>query len=122
MVGAGKRRRRNDKPKAQEKVEITDPPMEADKTQETVEAAAPPMETSIPQYDGPSSPDRGRSPRSPRSPARVQSPVRGDPALDRQTRFTDICRNVDLAPGMYSLDGLVSSNFVNFTHSTETST
>ena len=74
--------------------------------------ASPEKSQTIPQYDGPAA-DRGASPtspRSPRSPTRVQSPTAGDPALDRPKRFTDICRNVDLAAVMYSLDGLVSAD------------
>lgn len=79
---------------------------------ETPEVASPEKSPTIPQYDGPAA-DSGASPtspRSPRSPTRVQSPPVGDPALDRPKRFTDICKNVDLAAVMYSLDGLVSAD------------
>lgn len=89
----------------------------------TVEEHGNPEQT-IAQYDGPSNPPM--SPRSPRSPVRsprlppsdiagrLASPTRPrmtDPALDRPARPTDMCRNIDLSPELYQLDGLVSPTF-----------
>ena len=104
------RGRGGNKPKEASKEAPKDVPKEAP------EVASPEKAPSILQYDGPAadqgvSPTPPRSPQSPRSPTHVQPPTAGDPALDRPKRFTDICKNVDLAAIMYSLDGLVSDDF-----------
>ena len=72
-----------------------------------------------PGYDGPASqPGSGASPHGPRSPTvEAQSfqsqggPQMGDPARDRPRLLTDMCRNIDLPPSAYYLDGMVCFKF-----------
>lgn len=84
---------------------------------QTADLNNPPANTQAPTpgYDGPASqPGSIAGSQGPRSPT-VQNPGfrgqggphMGDPALDRPKLLTDMCRNIDLPPSAYYVDGTV---------------